>query len=195
MNKLVDQLRRRRELTPLQTCHSYRLIPARDVATRRDLVGHLGETLEDITRLSRYKSVHCGSCHRLSPIGSFRCGFCDFQFLIARGPTRRVPDVVERGLDRDMLRTPSRGAECTRGHTRSVSGDERKRMMKLRKHMHKWGNDFEYRLQRSRLGMVRDRYNTHVVLPWMAINADDTPPVLPEPPLPMGIPAVATVIA
>ena len=52
-----------------------------------------------------------------------------------------------------------------------------------------WDNDSEYRLQRSRLGMVRDRYNTHVVPPWMAINADDTPPVLPEPPLPLGIPA------
>ena len=171
------------------------LTPARDVATRRDLVGHPDETLEDITRLSRYDSVHCGSCHRLSPIGSFRCGFCDFQFLTARDPFRRVPDVVGHGLDRDMLRTPSRGVEYTRGHTRSVSGDERKRMQKLRKHMHKWDNDSEYRLQRSRLGMVRDRYNTHVVQPWMAINADGTPPVLPEPPLPLGIPAVATVIA
>ena len=122
-------------------------------------------------------------------------GFCGFQFLTARDPSRRVPDVVGHGLDRDMLRTPSRGVELTRGHTRSVSGDERKRLQKLRKHMHKWDNDSEYRLQRSRLGMVRDRYDTNVVRPWMAINADGTPPVLPEPPLPLGIPAVATVIA
>ena len=106
---------------------------ARDAAIRRDLVGRRDETLVDITRPSRCNSVHCGSCHRLSPIGSFRCGFCDFQVLIARDPTRRVPDVVDSGLDRDMLRPPSRGAEHTRGHTRSASGDERKRMVKLRK--------------------------------------------------------------
>ena len=115
--------------------------------------------------------------------------------MTARDPSRRVHDVVGHGLVRDMLRTPSRGVEPTRGHTRSVSGDERTRLLKLRKQMHKWDNDLDYRMQRSRLGMVRDRYNTHVVPPWMAINADDTPPVLPEPPLPLGIPAVATVIA
>ena len=62
------------------------LTPAREVAARRDLVGHPDETLEDITRLSRYNSVRCGSCHRLSPIGSFRCGFCGFRFLTARDP-------------------------------------------------------------------------------------------------------------
>ena len=43
--------------------------------------------------------------------------------------------------------------------------------------------------------MTRTQYNTHVVLPWVAMNADDTPPVLPQPPLPLGIPAVATAIA
>ena len=166
---------------------------ARDAAIRRDFVGRLDETLEDITRMSRCNSVHCGSCHWLSPIGSFRCGFCDFQVLTARDPTRRVPDIVGRGLDRNMLRPPLRGAEHTCGHTRSASGDERKSMVKLQKHIRRWDNDTEYRVQRSRQGMIRTQYNTHVVFPWMAMNVDDTPPVLPQPPL--GIPAVATVIA
>ena len=43
--------------------------------------------------------------------------------------------------------------------------------------------------------MVRGQYNTRVVTPWVAVNADDTPPYEPEHPLPLGIPAVANVIA
>ena len=169
--------------------------PARDVAALRDFVSPPGETLEEITRLSRYNSVHCGSCHRLSPIGSFKCGFCDFAFLTARDPTRRVPEPTEHGLDREMLRAPSRGAEQRRGHTRPVSGDERKRLKKLRIHIQKWDNDPEYRVRSSRLGMIRGQYNTRVVGPWLAVNADDTPPPQPDTGLPLGIPAAATVIA
>ena len=165
------------------------LTPSRDAAIRRGLVGPLDETLECITRRSRCNSVHCGACHRLSPIGSFKCGFCKFQFLAARNPIRRVPDVVDRGHDRDMQRSHSRGAEPKRGHNRSASGDEHKRMVKLQKHTHRWDTDTEYRMQRSRQGMIRTQYNTHVVAPWMALNAKDTPPDLPQ--LPLGIPAVA----
>ena len=155
------------------------LTPARDVATLRDLVSPPGETL-DITRLSRCSSVHCGSCHRLSPICSFRCGFCNFELLTARGPTRRVPEATGHGLDREMLHAPTRGVEQRRGHTRSVSGDARKRLQKLRIHTRKWDNDPEYRVRSSRLGMIRDQYNTYVVTPWVAVNADDTPPYVPS---------------
>ena len=173
-------------LTPYQA-NSVLLTPSIAATVRREIAGHDDETLESIMRLSRNKSVHCGRCRRLSPIGSFKCGFCDLQFLTAREPTRRAPDIVHRGLDRNMQRVPTRNAQA-RGHTRSVSGDERKRNLKLHRHMHRWDTDREYRLQRSRLGMVRTQYNTIVVSPWMAINASDTPPVLPDPP--MGIPTV-----
>ena len=115
--------------------------------------------------------------------------------MTARGPTRRVPGATGHGLDREMLRAPSRGVDQRRGHTRSVSGDARKRLQKLRIHMQKWDNDPEYRVRSSRLGMIRDQYNTYIVTPCVAVNADDVPPYLPEPPLPLGIPAVATVIA
>ena len=78
--------------------------PSRDSSIRRGLVGPPHETLESITRRSRCNSVHCGAGHRLPPIGSFKCGFCKIQFLPARNPIRRAPDIVDRGLDRDMQR-------------------------------------------------------------------------------------------
>ena len=172
---------------------SVSLTPSRESSIRRGLVGPPDDTLESITSRSRFNSVHCGACHRLSPIGSFKCGFCSFQFLAARNPIRRAPDIVDRGLDRDLPRSQSRDAEPNRGHTRSASGDEHKRMVKLHKHTHRWDTDAEYRLQRSRLGVIRAQYNTHVVAPWVAINANDTPPDLPQ--LPLGIPAAAEITA
>ena len=171
------------------------LTPARDVGVLRDFVNPPGETLEEVVRLSRHNSVHCGSCHRLSPIGSLRCGFCDFAFLIARGPTRRVPESTEHGLDREMQRALSRGAEPKRGHTRSISGDDRKRSRRLQLHIQKWDNDPDYRIRSSRKGMIRGQYNTGVVGPWLAVNANDAPPPQPAIAIPLGIPAADTVIA
>ena len=141
------------------------LTPARDVEALRDFVNPPGETLEEVMRLSRRNSVHCGSCHRLSPIGSLKCGFCDFAFLTSRCPTRRVPESTEHGLDREMQRAPCRGAEPKRGHTRSISGDERKRSRRLQIHIQVWDNDPEYRMRSSRKGMIRSQYNTGVVRP------------------------------
>ena len=62
--------------------------------------------------------------------------FLRIAFLTARDPTRRVPEPTEHGLDREMLRAPSRGAEPKRGHTRSISGDDHKRMRRLQLRTH-----------------------------------------------------------
>ena len=68
-----------------------------------------------------------GSCHGLSPLGSHECGFCHYQFLSARSPTRRVQPLAPGGLDRVMQRAPARPIEVGRGHTRSLTGEAHKR--------------------------------------------------------------------
>ena len=155
------------------------LTPAREVAFLRDFGNPPGETWEEVARQSRHNSVHCGSCHRLSPIGSLRCGFCDFKFSTVRGRSRRAPETAGHGLDREMQRSPSRVPEPKRGHHRSSSGDDRKRLRRLQVHIQRWDSDQEYRMNSSRKGMVRDQYNTGVVRPWLAINATDEPPHQP----------------
>ena len=114
--------------------------------------------------------------------------------MIARGPTRRVPESTEHGLDREMQRALSRGAEPKRGHTRSILGDERKRSRRLQLHIQKWDNDPEYRMRSSRKGMIRGQYNTGVVGPWLAVNANDAPPPQLAIAIPLGIPAADTAI-
>ena len=84
------------------------LDPAWDVAFRDERAVEVS---------SRYNSIHCGACHRQSPLGSFRCGFCNFKFLTAseRDRARPVPKPRDLGLDRDMWydlgRDPAREAE------------------------------------------------------------------------------------
>ena len=133
----------------LQACHSHLLVIPPFVVVLLALLMRLWKALRDGPDVILF--IVIGACHRLSPIGSFKCGFCNIQFLPARNPIRRAPDIVDRGLDRDMQRSHSRDAEPKCGHTRSASGDEHKRMVKLQKHTHRWDTDAEYRLQRSDL--------------------------------------------
>ena len=95
------------------------LTPSRDVIMR-DAANPPRERWEDVRKLTRHDSLHCGSCHGLSPLGSRQCGFCRFAFLSPRVPTHRVPHVVPSGLDRDVNRLPTRGhVASARGHTYS----------------------------------------------------------------------------
>ena len=90
-----------------------------------------------------------------------------------------------------MQRAPSRTppVEVGRGHTRSLAGEARKRDKRTQKHVRDWDSNADYRMDCSRRGMIRDKYMAHIVGPWLAIIADDTPPDLPN--VPLGIPSVA----
>ena len=132
---------------------------------------------------SRHNSVHCGACHRQSPLGSFKCGFCNFQFLTAseRGRARVVLKPRDLGLDREMWydlgRDPAReAARCRSAHYRSEMAEARRREKKATRHTAKWDENLDYRLKCSRQGMIREKYAIHVVPPWLAMNADDRPP-------------------
>ena len=163
--------------------------PSRDVIMR-EASNPPRERWEEIRKLTRNGSVHCGNCHGLSPLGSRVCGFCRFVFLSARVPTRREPHVAPSGLDRYMNRSLTRGhAEPQRGHTRSDQGQERQYVKRSLKHTHRWDTEPEYRISCSRKGMIRERYQTYVVAPWRVNNPGDIP--LGPPVLPDGIPRVA----
>ena len=105
------------------------LAPSRESAIRRGLVGPPHETLESITRRSRFNSVVLAiGC---LPLFHSSVVSVAFNSWLLANPIRRAPDIVDRGLDRDMQRSHSREAEPKRGHTRTASGDDHKRMVKL----------------------------------------------------------------
>ena len=141
----------------------------------------LRERWEEVRKLTRHYSLHCGNCHGLSPLGSRQCGFCRFAFLSPRVPIHRVPIVVPSGVARDMNRSPICGhVGPARGHTRSDQGQERQYAKRDVKHAYRWDNESGYRIECYRKGMTRDRYQTFVVGPWQANNPDDIPP---DPPI------------
>ena len=192
MDRLVDPLRQRREHFRLRVWYSHLPVKLRFVV------------ILEIPLMKRGRNLHICRDTILSivdlvigclPIGSLRCGFCDLSFLTDRGRARRAPDTAGHGLDREMQRAPSRVPEPKRGHNRSVSGDDRKRMKRLQIHIQKWDRDQDYRMHWSRQGMIRGQYNTGVVLPWLAINATDEPPHQPIARIPLGIPAADVVTA
>ena len=126
-------------------------------------------------------------CHALVLLSVVSVGTSSCQLVLLLVVHHLLPPVVLVALcsASPIAPTPSRwGAVIFAAWPERLVSETRPQ-----KHGRDWDSNADYRMGCFRKGMTREKYVAHIVGPFLAINADDTPPDLPD--VPLGIPSVA----